>query len=241
MVFLALKRFLNVQKEQGEVYPSIKRICSMLQIGEKTVIEVIKNLVKKGVLQKKRQGLTKTNIYTIHDNAALWKCNTETEVTELLNNQPELLSADEHIEALKRLGYNVSISHNKNTENKPKQDCEKIEKYSQEQIRIFFDYDILVTNVHTEQADNIMAILYDVLNTTKDTIRIGKEEKPSNVVIGKLMKLSYMDIEYVIEQYSKVTSRVNHPIPYILTLLYHAKEQGSFDIANLVANDLNSF
>lgn len=241
IVFLALKRFLNVQKENGEVFPSIERICSMLQMSKPTVISSINNLIKKGVVKKIRQGLTKTNIYIINDNASIWKCNSEEEVSELLKNEPHtLLSADEHIAALRKLGYRVNVSELKDDVPVPDDSSKQMEKYSHEQIRIFFDYDVLITNVRPEMVDNIMSILYDILNTTKKTIRIGKEDKPANVVIGKLMKLSHMDIEYVIEQYSKVNTRVSHPIPYIITLLYYAKEQSDLDISNQVMQEFNT-
>ena len=83
-----------------------------------------------------------------------------------------------------------------------------------------------------------MSILHTSLNTTKATIRIGGEDKPAMVVIGKLMKLDYSDIMYAIEKYQEQTDRIKNPTAYMLTLLYNAKEQSNLDITNQVQHDM---
>ena len=81
-------------------------------------------------------------------------------------------------------------------------------------------------------------ILYDVLNTSKQNIRVGGEEKPAMVVVSKLMKLTYSGIVYVIEKYKEQTNRINNPNSYILTMLYKAEEQMNLDIINQVQHDM---
>ena len=69
-------------------------------------------------------------------------------------------------------------------------------------------------------------------------IRIAGEDKPTMVVVGKLMKLSYSEIMYAIEKYQEQTERIKNPTSYMLTLLYNSKEQMNLDITNQVSHDM---
>lgn len=53
------------------------------------------------------------------------------------------------------------------------------------------------------------------------------------VVIGKLMKLQPDDLVYSIDIYHKQTDRIKNVKDYLLTILYHAKEQAYLDLMNL--------
>ena len=109
-----------------------------------------------------------------------------------------------------------------------------------EDVKIFFDYDILLQRkpLYKNDIDAVIEILYDTLNTSKTTIRVQGTEKPASVVIGKLMKLYYEDILYVIDKYNEQTERIKNPTNYILTLLYTAREQITLDIGNQVRHDM---
>ena len=87
--------------------------------------------------------------------------------------------------------------------------------------------------------DSVMSILHTALNTTKPTIRIASEDKPSMVVVGKLMKLTHSEIIYCIEKYKEQTERIKNPTAYMLTMLYNAEEQMNLDITNQVQYDMN--
>ena len=83
-----------------------------------------------------------------------------------------------------------------------------------------------------------MSILYTAMNTTKPTIRIAGEDKPTMVVLSKLMKLHKESIMYAIEMFSKQTERIKNPTAYMLTILYNAPEQFNLDIQNRVSHDM---
>lgn len=89
-----------------------------------------------------------------------------------------------------------------------------------------------------QDIDSVMNILYTTMNTTKATIRIAGEDKPSMVVIGKLMKLHKESIMYAIEKFSEQTERIKNPTSYMLTILYNAPEQFNLDIQNQVSHDM---
>ena len=86
--------------------------------------------------------------------------------------------------------------------------------------------------------DNIMEIIRDILNCKKPTVRVAGEDKPTAVVIGKFMKLTYSEIFYVLEKFNQVTDRIDNQRNYLITMLYRAKEQMNFDISNQVQHDM---
>ena len=119
-------------------------------------------------------------------------------------------------------------------------ESQDLERYTLDQIKQLFDYDIMIhDNPYRQQdIDSVVNILYTTMNTTKATIRIAGEDKPSMVVVGKLMKLSYSEIIYAIEKYQEQTERIKNPTSYMLTLLYNSKEQMNLDITNQVSHDM---
>ena len=92
-----------------------------------------------------------------------------------------------------------------------------------------------------QDIDSVMNILHTAMNTTKATVRIAREDKPSMVVIGKLMKLTYAEIMYSIEKYQEQTERIKNPASYMLTLLYNSKEQMNLDITNQVQHNTSKY
>ena len=114
------------------------------------------------------------------------------------------------------------------------------ERYSLEEIQQLYEYDILLQDNpgSKENIDAVMAVLYDALNTQKETIRIGRENRPAMSVIAKLMRLTYLDIAYALEKFSSQTERIKNPAAYLLTILYGAKEQSQLEAKNRVAHDM---
>ena len=112
-----------------------------------------------------------------------------------------------------------------------------------EQVKLFYNYAIMLKArpLYKDNIDAIINILYDTLNTKKETIRVQGEDKPATMVISKLMKLDYEDILYVIDRFNAQTERIKSPTSYMLTLLYRAKEQMSLDITNQVQHDMYNF
>lgn len=108
------------------------------------------------------------------------------------------------------------------------------EQYTMEKIKTLYDYSVLVTDYpeHKENLEVVFDLLHEVLNSTKP-IRINGESKPHAVVAAKLLKLKYYDIEYAIEKFHQQTGEIKNTRSYLLTILYHAKEQNYLDTMNL--------
>lgn len=119
-------------------------------------------------------------------------------------------------------------------------ESQPLERYSLDWIKKHFEYDIMLHDNPASQKDidSVMDILYTALNTTKPTIRINGEDKPSMVVIAKLMKLDFFEIKYSIEKFLEQTDRIKNPTSYMLTILYNAPEQYHLDVSNQVKHDM---
>lgn len=121
------------------------------------------------------------------------------------------------------------------------------EKYPRSFLEAWYDYENLLVagknggcfcEMDKDEIDIVMSLLYDTLNTTKSTIRISGEEKPTSVVISKLLKLNEFDITYAWKQFKSQTTRIRNQRAYLLTVLYLAKEQSELDISNQVQHDM---
>ena len=260
LVFIALKSFVEFGRDEDEVYPSMATICKITGMSRPRATRTINSLVSKGIVKKQRRGLTKPNLYTIADYPSMWSAEGVEERRQLLDTEIPYTS-DQLISELVRRGVltEEAVAEKKiepqsaatdsdpdgrlsifttinNITNKNKERQEYTMKYLHE----LFEYDVLVQRQEygTEDLDSVLDIIYDALNTTKDTIRINGEEKPAVVVRSKLLKLDATDIEYAIQKFRGVTDRIKNPRAYMLTILYGAKEQRNLDVTNDVSHDL---
>lgn len=254
MIFIVLKSYVDFKEDRGEAYPSMETICKRAKMSEKRARKNINALIKKGIAKKVQRGLTKTNLYTLSDYATMWTCDNVEDVAAVADNQGvKPLTPAEHIAELERMGYKVEIkekelaseptkahkqaldnqiSKEKNTTDKPKSQAER---YSMGQIKELFDYAILIADHPEHEADLqvVFDILHEVLNTSKPTVRVSGEDKPQAVVAGKLMKLTHYDIQYAIDKFHEQTGEIKNTRAYLLTILYHAREQSYLDLMNL--------
>lgn len=264
IVFILLKRYLNFKQDEGSLvgnaYPTLETLSKQAGMTKKTVAEIIKKLEEKGLVDVKQQGLNRPNIYTLRDFSSIWKAKTDAEVKEAVeayeDESEELLL----IERLRSKGYRVTKEKESDTSADQSNDAsdtnnnhyyginttlnhtksQELERYSIEEIKELYDYSVMI-NDHSElkdHIDSVMEILHTTLNSTKKSIRIGGESRPTLAVIGKLMKLGYSEIVYCIRKYTGQTARIKNPTAYMLTLLYGAKEQMNLDLTNQVQHDL---
>lgn len=218
LVFIYLKKYAD---KENKCFPSLNTLSKVSGISKRKVQDCIKSLQEKGVLtvkqrRKDNQGLT-SNLYTLHDTAAQW---TKKELPSSLPTSDESSEKVAHISSLSNIKYKDEKSQSQVTE-----------VYSMEFLRDRFGYDALEAQ-DPKDVESVFSILYDTLNTQKHTIKIDGVERPTMIVVSKLMKLDYSDISYVIDRYNEQTERIQKPTAYLLTQLYHAKEQSHLDLMN---------
>lgn len=260
LIYIAIKRFSD--NDTLKAFPSLKTLHKITGISIRWIKKSIEHMEQLGVISvEHREDDEKghqSNLYTLYDYAEIWNVgSSENDVAAVADE----ISEAKLVAELKARGYTVikekepdkteptkvtvepSTKLNQfdivNTTINPKK-SQEMERYTIDQIRQIFGYDILVNDMPLWQRDidSVFSILHTALNTTKETIRVGGEDKPTMIVIGKLMKLDYSEIMYCIEKYSEQTERIKNPTAYMLTLLYNAKEQMNLDIANQVQHDM---
>ena len=260
LIYIAIKRFAD--NDTLKALPSLKTLHKITGISIRWIKKSIEHMEQLGVISvEHREDDEKghqSNLYTLYDYAEIWNVgSSENDVAAVADE----ISEAKLVAELKARGYTV-IKEKEPDKTEPtkvtvepstklnqfdivnttinSEKSQELERYTIEQIRQIFDYDILVNDkpLWQRDIDSVFSILHTALNTTKETIRVGGEDKPTMIVIGKLMKLDYSEIMYCIEKYSEQTERIKNPTAYMLTLLYNAKEQMNLDISNQVQHDM---
>lgn len=258
LVYVYLKKFAD---SKNQCFPSVKTLSKLTKISVNKVKLTLAELEQKGVISKENRtrpdGGKSSNLYTLYDFKELWNAGSSEEVAAVVDEYED----KKLISLLEAKGYTIikekepdkteptkvtvepSTKLNQfdivNTTINPEK-SQELERYSIEQIKEYFDYNIMVhDNPYKQKSiDMVMNILYDTLNTSKKSIRVSGEDKPAMVVQSKLMKLDMECIMYAIDKYSENTERVKNPISYMLTILYKAQEQYDLDIQNQVSHDM---
>lgn len=259
MVFIALKKFAD---SKNQCFPSLKKLSDVTGLSKRKIQDTLKELEQKHIItiesRLRADGGTTSNLYTLYDFKELWNAGSSEEMAAVVDEYED----KKLISLLEAKGYTV-IKEKEPDTTEPTKDqlnqalmnnsslnlynyitddakSQELERYTIDQIRQIFDYDILVNDkpLWQKDIDSVFSILHTALNTTKETIRVGGEDKHTMIVIGKLMKLDYSEIMYCIEKYNEQTERIKNPTAYMLTLLYNAKEQMNLDISNQVQHDM---
>lgn len=256
LVFVALKKYAD--NDTMRAFPSLDKLHKITGISLSQVRRSIDHMKELGVISvEHRTDEVKghqSNLYTLYDYAEIWsvKAGSSEDIAAVANEISEMKLVAE----LRSRGYTVTkekelesteptkvtaesstqlnnIYINKDNINKSK--SQELERYTMMDIKMLYEYNSLIIQYPTKQTDIdvVFDILYDTLNSTKQTIRISGENKPSMIVISKLMKLQPDDLIYSIDKYHEQTDRINNVKGYLLTMLYNSREQQYLDVMNL--------
>lgn len=238
IVFIMLKRYLTFGNDEGEVYPTIETLCNQCDMSKPTVIKILKQLEKKGVLKIEQRGLNKPNLYTLYDLKDVWNANSKKEIIEAINNSEDERLAD----ILRAKGYHVSkekevvpatdqstgstsqlnssvFKNNTTTEQAQSQEF----VYTREIVDNKYNYEILLKNNKADESliDGIMALILEVLNSNKLTIKVNEEDRPAHEVKKRFSELNYTHIQHVIDKVAEQTNIYN-PRNWLISCLFNA-------------------
>lgn len=73
-----------------------------------------------------------------------------------------------------------------------------------------------------EKVDELVAIMLDVVCSTKDTVRVNGEDIPHEIVKSRFLKINSAHTEYILDAIKKNTSEVRNIRAYLITALYNA-------------------
>ncbi|MDL2293800.1 helix-turn-helix domain-containing protein [Ruminococcaceae bacterium OttesenSCG-928-D13] len=84
------------------------------------------------------------------------------------------------------------------------------------------EYNLLVRRHSAERVDEVMELLLEVLGTKRPTVRIANDDKATNTVKSRLLKLDSSHVEYVFDCLDSNTTKIRNIKAYLLTALYNA-------------------
>ena len=199
------------------IYFTLEEVCEVLGCGHDKATKLFCELESYALLRRKKQGFGKpAKLYVL-------KFYEECENTAVLNAdlpQFDVLNIG-RTECGFSAGNNTDINNNyiSNTNlSISRYDVDATEQRIKDQL----EYDILITKVGKETAEEIVLLITDVICGTSETVRIGKSEFSREVVRSRLFKLNYEHIEYVVDCMKENTTDVRNIHSYLLTALYNA-------------------
>jgi len=199
------------------IYFTLEEVCEVLGCGHDKATKLFCELESCALLRRKKQGFGKpAKLYVL-------KFYEECENTAVLNAdlpQPDVLNIGST-----ECGFSASNNTDKNN-NYISNTNLSISRYDADatgqRIKEQLEYDILITKIGKDTANEIVMLITDVICGTSETVRIGKSEFPREVVRSRLFKLNCEHIEYVVDCMKENTTDVRNIRSYLLTALYNA-------------------
>src|SRR5574344_2146603 len=84
------------------------------------------------------------------------------------------------------------------------------------------EYDILCQQADKELLDEIVEIMLECICSSKETICIGKEDIPKEVVKSRFLKINSEHIEYILFCMKRNTTKVRNIKAYLKSVIYNA-------------------
>lgn len=208
--------------ESGRVYIyyTVDAVREDLSCGKEKACKLFEELESVDLIERKRKGQGKpSRIYLKRFRAEVGNSDFKTfekPTSKSRKPEPQEVGKADGNDIKKTIS-----SFSKNDQSIRRSDYESMESLVKENL----DYNILWTNApdyERENIDEIIDFMVDTLLTTAPTVRIGKEDKPTEVVRSQLLKLNSEHISYVQECLQKNTTKVRNIRSYLLTALYNA-------------------
>lgn len=227
------------------IYYTVENVMEDLNCGNKKAVKLLNELDSEyGLIERKRQGLGKpTKTYVKNFAGLLQKRHFQTCQNDT-SGSVQMTSLD------------VSKGHSNNTEinnteyNKtdliylsekddPKEGWDGYTQYRNyflEQLE--FDNLLGEYPYDTDTLNEIMELLVETVCSKRECIRVCGEDKPTEVVKSRLMKLTNEHICYVMDSLKENTTKVRNIKQYLLAVLYNAPITISSYYSALVNHDL---
>ena len=236
--------------EQGRVYIicTISEIMETLNCADNKATKLMNELEDKcGLIERKRQGLGKPNLIYVknfltvdnlvesrfksrdnHDSGV-----AESTIPETSKSRPSNKDQKD---------IDLSYTENPILSGWDEDGMSDYERYKN-WFRTELEFDILLQDHPTEKEtiEGILEILAETCSSKRKMIRIAGDDMPREVVKGRLMKLNFMHIQYVLDCLHENTSEVKNIKKYLLAALYNAPVTISPYYQNQVNHDFHGF
>lgn len=218
--------------DQDRVYIifTIAEITESMNCGNKKAIQLLDELEHKaGLIERKRQGLGKPNLIYVK---SFYR------TVDKYGERHFLKCQNDTSGSVKATSLEVSESHSNKTNDKktdlndtdpsflPGRESKRNDAYAQYEayFREELEIPILIQGNRTEKEtlEGILDLLAETCSSKRKTIRIAGDDKPIEIVKGRLMKLNSLHIQYVLDCLKENTTYVRDMKQYLLTTLFNA-------------------
>lgn len=218
--------------DQDRVYIifTIAEITESMNCGNKKAIQLLDELEHKaGLIERKRQGLGKPNLIYVK---SFYR------TVDKYGERHFLKCQNDTSGSVKATSLEVSESHSNKTNDKktdlndtdpsflPGRESKRSDAYAQYEayFREELEIPILIQGNRSEKEtlEGILDLLAETCSSRRKTIRIAGDDKPIEIVKGRLMKLNSLHIQYVLDCLKENTTYVRDMKQYLLTTLFNA-------------------
>ena len=236
--------------DQGRVFIifTLSEVMETMNCADNKATKLMKELEEKcGLIERKRQGLCKPDLIYVKnfldvDNPVEPRLRTrenhDSGVAEIAIPDPS------KSRPINKDQKDIDLSYTEN----PIQsgwDADGMIDYERYKnwFRMELEFDILLQDHPTEKEtiEGILEILAETCSSKRKMIRIAGDDMPREVVKGRLMKLNFMHIQYVLDCLHENTSEVKNIKKYLLAALYNAPVTISPYYQNQVNHDFHGF
>ena len=232
--------------EKGRVYIifTIEEIMKALGCADNKATKLLNELENKcGLIERKRQGLTKPNLIYVKnfisgpsEQRILNRENHDSESPEITIQGPP-----------KPRCSNTDSNHTENNDNHLSFPSERTEEnrsplYSDYYsfFRERLDIDVICHDKPAEAdlTEELLTLIVDTYCTSQKRIRIGRDDKPIEVVRSQFMKLNAEHIRLVVRGLHENRTKVKNIRQYLLSAIYNAPLTMSGYYTARVSHDL---
>ena len=211
------------------IYP-IAEVMEEMNCGKNKAVQLLDELEQKaGLIERKRQGLGKPNLIyvksffrTVDNFGERHFLKFENQTSGGLNIKPQEVSESNPTNTdNKKTDINqTDLSFLPGRESKRNDAYAQYEAYFREELEI----PILIQGNRSEKEtlEGILDLLAETCSSKRKTIRIAGDDKPIEIVKGRLMKLNSLHIQYVLGCLQENTTYVRDMKQYLLTTLFNA-------------------
>ncbi len=266
LVFILLKRFADLE---GKCFPSLNKLTKLSGFSKSTVQRTLKSLEEKKVLSiehRKTDEGNKSNIYILYDLAETWQKKELSAPATDAQESPQQSKIDNKTIEKESQAEKEKQADSKDIEKRAEQeekdqngsgiesvdierhklrsghsDSKEVLEAYETLIKKNIEYENLCNTHQHDKAfiNELISNILDVVMSHSKTIKIQNEYKNAELVKSVLLKLNYYQIEYVIQKYHQITTKITNKRQYILTMLYNAHLEAESSVINEVANDLS--
>lgn len=234
--------------KQNRVYLffTVQEIQESLGCGKNKAIQLMKELEKMGLIERKRQGMGKPSFVYVkkilscpESGSKRFRNQTsgglENKLQEVEKSNPNHTDYSQTDNNETNLSYpsNDILDHNKADAIRKRKDYRR---YFREELGI----DELKAEYpsNADMIEELLELIVDTVCSSRAYIRIGKENLPAEIVRSRMMKLNAEHIRYLISCLNENTTKIRDIRQYLLTALYNAPATISIYYNQLVQHDM---